>query len=391
MTVPADTCDTSAARTARVVLITGAVQTGAAPARAAEAARAGARQAIGAGRPGDAQPGASAPAGAPAHPPRAGEQQAQAPSAPPAARPAPDAAAVGRALAVGFARRGWNVALAAAAGDEARAAAALAAEVEALGRRAAVLAADLAVEADVARLVADCGAALGRPACVIAQAAPVADTARDVGYASLAGAMARSVAAPLVLARTLADATPDAARDDERERAVVIHLLDETLFHPAPERLSHSLAQAAPLCMPHPLTGTTMFAALLHPRLADCRRLYLRNHEVYMNIGAFEHEKRGEQRVVINVDLFVPLALTTPVEDRLREVVDYDLMKQSVAQCVARGHIHLQETLCDAIAASLLAHDAVRAVRVSTEKPDAYPDCDAVGVEVFRIKDEERA
>ncbi|VUD42178.1 hypothetical protein UKMH10_0287 [Burkholderia pseudomallei] len=177
--------------------------------------------------------------------PRAGEQQAQAPSAPPAARPAPDAAAVGRALAVGFARRGWNVALAAAAGDEARAAAALAAEVEALGRRAAVLAADLAIEADVARLVADCGAALGRPACVIAQAAPVADTARDVGYASLAGAMARSVAAPLVLARTLADATPDAARDDERERAVVIHLLDETLFHPAPERLSHSLAQAA--------------------------------------------------------------------------------------------------------------------------------------------------
>ncbi|MPU08552.1 short-chain dehydrogenase, partial [Burkholderia pseudomallei] len=59
MTVPADTCDTSAARTARVVLITGAVQTGAAPARAAEAARAGARQAIGAGRPGDAPPGAS--------------------------------------------------------------------------------------------------------------------------------------------------------------------------------------------------------------------------------------------------------------------------------------------------------------------------------------------
>lgn len=122
---------------------------------------------------------------------------------------------------------------------------ALAAEVGALGRRAAVLVADLSVEDDVARLVAACGAALGRPTCVVAQAAPVADSAHDVGYASLAGAMARSVAAPLVLARTLADATPDAARDDERARAVVIHLLDETLFHPAPERLSHSLAQAA--------------------------------------------------------------------------------------------------------------------------------------------------
>jgi dihydroneopterin aldolase len=29
----------------------------------------------------------------------------------------------------------------------------------------------------------------------------------------------------------------------------------------------------------------------------------------------------------------------------------------------------------------------VRAARVSTEKPDVYPDCDAVGVEVFGIKD----
>jgi 7,8-dihydroneopterin aldolase/epimerase/oxygenase len=134
-----------------------------------------------------------------------------------------------------------------------------------------------------------------------------------------------------------------------------------------------------------------MFSALLHPRLSDCRRLFLRDHEVYINIGAFDHEKRHEQRVVINIDLFVPLAASTPVEDKLTEVVDYDLPKQVVKQCVARGHIHLQETLCDAIAASLLAHPAVRAVRVSTEKPDAYPDCDAVGVEVFRIKDEERA
>lgn len=134
-----------------------------------------------------------------------------------------------------------------------------------------------------------------------------------------------------------------------------------------------------------------MFSALLHPRLSDCRRLFLRDHEVYINIGAFDHEKRHEQRVVINIDLFVPLAASTPVEDKLAEVVDYDLPKQAVKQCVTRGHIHLQETLCDAIAASLLAHPSVRAVRVSTEKPDAYPDCDAVGVEVFRIKDEERA
>ncbi len=131
-----------------------------------------------------------------------------------------------------------------------------------------------------------------------------------------------------------------------------------------------------------------MVCALLHPRLADCRRLFLRNYEVFINIGVHEFEKRGEQRVVINVELFVPLAQTTPVDDKLDEVVDYDFMRATIADRVGRGHIHLQETLCDDVARVLLAHPQVRAVSVSTEKPDVYPDCDAVGVEVFRIKEE---
>jgi dihydroneopterin aldolase len=130
-----------------------------------------------------------------------------------------------------------------------------------------------------------------------------------------------------------------------------------------------------------------MSAALLHPRLADCRRLFLRDYEVHINIGVHDFEKRGEQRVVINVELFVPLALSTPVEDKLREVVDYDFMRSTIAQRVSQGHIHLQETLCDDLAKALLAHPQVRGVRLSTEKPDVYPDCDAVGVEVFHIKE----
>jgi dihydroneopterin aldolase len=131
-----------------------------------------------------------------------------------------------------------------------------------------------------------------------------------------------------------------------------------------------------------------MHSTLFHPSLADCRRLFLRDYEVFINIGVHDFEKRGEQRVVINVDLFVPLALSTPVEDKLREVVDYDFMRATIARRVEQGHIHLQETLCDDLVRIMLEHPQVRAVRVSTEKPDVYPDCDAVGVEVFRIKDD---
>lgn len=129
-----------------------------------------------------------------------------------------------------------------------------------------------------------------------------------------------------------------------------------------------------------------MISALSHPQLIDCRRLFLRNYEVLINIGVHDFEKKGEQRVLINVDLYVPLALSTPKDDQLAEVVDYDFMRVTIANRMAQGHVHLQETLCDDVARSMLEHPNVRAVRVSTMKPDVYPDCDGVGVEVFQIK-----
>lgn len=132
-----------------------------------------------------------------------------------------------------------------------------------------------------------------------------------------------------------------------------------------------------------------MLSALSHPKLRDCRRLFLRNYEVMINIGVHDFEKKGEQRVLINVDLYIPLALSTPTDDQLAEVVDYDFMRETIARRMAQGHVHLQETLCDDVVRAMLAHPRVRAVRVSTMKPDVYPDCEGVGVEVFQIKDEQ--
>jgi dihydroneopterin aldolase len=130
-----------------------------------------------------------------------------------------------------------------------------------------------------------------------------------------------------------------------------------------------------------------MLSALSHPQLRDCRRLFLRNYEVSINIGVHDFEKKGEQRVLINVDLYIPLAESTPRDDQLHEVVDYDFMRETIARRVAQGHIHLQETLCDDVVKAMLTHPRVRAAQVSTMKPDVYPDCEGVGVEVFQMKD----
>ena len=131
-----------------------------------------------------------------------------------------------------------------------------------------------------------------------------------------------------------------------------------------------------------------MLSALFHPQLRDCRRLFLRNYEVMINIGVHDFEKKGEQRVLINVELYIPLAQSTPQHDELDEVVDYDFMRETVSKRMAQGHVQLQETLCDDMVRAMLAHPRVRAARVSTMKPDVYPDCEGVGVEVFQIKEE---
>lgn len=129
-----------------------------------------------------------------------------------------------------------------------------------------------------------------------------------------------------------------------------------------------------------------MHSLLSHPSLIHCRRLFLKDYEVYINIGVHDFEKRAEQRIIFNVEIYVPLELNTPKQDRLEEVLDYDFIRKTIAERVKRGHIHLQETLCDEIVAAILEHPNVMAVRVSTAKPDVYPDCEAVGVEVFKMK-----
>jgi dihydroneopterin aldolase len=129
-----------------------------------------------------------------------------------------------------------------------------------------------------------------------------------------------------------------------------------------------------------------MHSLLSHPSLIHCRRLFLKDYEVYINIGVHDFEKRAEQRVIFNVEIYVPLDLNTPMKDRLEEVLDYDFIRKTIIERVKRGHIHLQETLCDEIVTAILEHPNVMAVRVSTAKPDVYPDCEAVGVVVFKMK-----
>jgi 7,8-dihydroneopterin aldolase/epimerase/oxygenase len=107
--------------------------------------------------------------------------------------------------------------------------------------------------------------------------------------------------------------------------------------------------------------------------------------EVRMGLGIHAEELAGPQRVIVSVA--ITCAYPAPVADHIDQVMDYDRIRSAVHAIAAGEHVMLQEVLCDRIAATCLADPRVVEVRVSSMKPDIYPDA-RVGCEVVRTRQE---
>ena len=122
------------------------------------------------------------------------------------------------------------------------------------------------------------------------------------------------------------------------------------------------------------------------PRLAGCRRVFIRDFDVSAAIGVFPQEQGRLQLVRMNIDFWVPLQDSPSQRDLLNDVVDYDFVRPGIHALVKAGHIGLLETLVDSALTLVLQHGKVLAARVRAEKSEVYPDCKSAGVEVFRFK-----
>ncbi|MFN7506734.1 MAG: dihydroneopterin aldolase, partial [Limnobacter sp.] len=130
----------------------------------------------------------------------------------------------------------------------------------------------------------------------------------------------------------------------------------------------------------------TMTDWFFDPRLADCRRVFIRDFDVSAAIGVFPQELGRTQAVRINIDFWVKCASTPSERDLLVDVVDYDFVRPGIHGLIQSGHIGLLETLVDKTLALVLEHPKGVAARVRADQSVGYPDCVSAGVEVFRFK-----
>lgn len=144
---------------------------------------------------------------------------------------------IGRALALEAARAGYDVAIHhRASADEAEE---TAADARALGRRAALVRADLANEAETAGLIAQASEALGPVTLLVNSASAfVDDRVGQLSRQTWDLHLETNLRAPLVLAEAFAAALPP-------DRAgLVVNIIDQRVWRPNPQFFSYSLSKA---------------------------------------------------------------------------------------------------------------------------------------------------
>ena len=100
----------------------------------------------------------------------------------------------------------------------------------------------------------------------------------------------------------------------------------------------------------------------------------IRDQEVGIIIGLHPHEQHSPQRVLLTVEV-----LTENVTGGADDYVDYDAIVHHI-RGLAGTRVETQEDLVRGIHAFVMALPHVRAARVTSAKPDIFPDCARVGL-----------
>ena len=103
---------------------------------------------------------------------------------------------------------------------------------------------------------------------------------------------------------------------------------------------------------------------------------------VHASVGILEHELRSRQQLLISIEIDIPAAPTVPAGDDVHHVLDYRQLREIAKAEAETGHVNMLETLAGRIATRLLALHGVASARVRVVKPNIFPDCDGVAVEV---------
>lgn len=130
------------------------------------------------------------------------------------------------------------------------------------------------------------------------------------------------------------------------------------------------------------MTEIVKLDGLVPERLAPkTRKIVLEDYSLSVDIGFHDFEIGNPQRLLVTVEVWVD-ETSFPTEDEASAAWNYDFLRSEIGRLAGARRYNLQETLVRAIYDLVAARRGVTALRVSSRKPDIYPDCAGVGVEL---------
>ncbi len=111
------------------------------------------------------------------------------------------------------------------------------------------------------------------------------------------------------------------------------------------------------------------------------RKVVLEDFALPVDIGFHDFEIGSPQRLLVTIEVWLDESCF-PDEDHSEAAWDYDFLRSSTAALAASRRFNLQETFVREVYDLIAARRGVTALRVSSRKPDIYPDCAGVGVEL---------
>ena len=126
--------------------------------------------------------------------------------------------------------------------------------------------------------------------------------------------------------------------------------------------------------------------ASLHGMIPDSltvksSKIMLDSLEVETDIGFHDFEIGKPQKLLVTVELWLS-DLEPPADDNPQSAWDYDFLRNEVIRLAGARRYNLQETLVQAIYQRLSAMRGIKALRISSAKPDIYDDARKVGIEI---------
>jgi dihydroneopterin aldolase len=130
------------------------------------------------------------------------------------------------------------------------------------------------------------------------------------------------------------------------------------------------------------MTRIVPIEGLVPDRLAPrTRKIVLEDFCLPIDIGFHDFEIGAPQRLYVTVEVWVEAAYFES-DDDAGGAWDYDFLRTEILRVAEGRRFNLQETFVREIYDLVAARRGVTALRVSSRKPDIYPDCAGVGVDL---------